>query len=119
MKAVRVAGFVVLVIVAVVICVGMKPDSATAGIALANAAADANADLADSAPQQSVANGWETNDLLEVIAEQQEPDDRVPALLVVAVAAIAWGFCTSRRAAMHWVPLTLSTTVIESGPRRP
>ena len=72
---------------------------------------DANNARADSAPQQQVVNGWVTKDLLTIISFQNTDlldavgglgdqnatasslavrDDRVPALLVLVVAAIAW-----------------------------
>ena len=72
---------------------------------------DANNARADSAPQQQVVNGWLTKDLLTIISFQNTDlldavgglgdqnatasslavrDDRVPALLVLVVAAIAW-----------------------------
>ena len=72
---------------------------------------DANNALTDSAPQQQVVNGWLTKDLLTIISYQNTDlldavgdlgdqnatasslavrDDRVPALLVLVVAAIVW-----------------------------
>jgi hypothetical protein len=69
-----------------------------------------NAALAQGAPQQAVTNGWVGRDLLTVIAKenadilraqgavvdatgnlQTQPfDQRIPALLVVAILAICW-----------------------------
>lgn len=58
-------------------------------IELAN---DLNAALADSAPQQTVANGWTANDYLAYLAEQQDASNlrlsALVALLVIGVAAI-------------------------------
>ena len=72
---------------------------------------DANNDRADSAPQQQVVNGWVAKDLLTIMAYQNTDlldavgglgdqnatasslavrDDRTPALLVLAVVAVAW-----------------------------
>lgn len=82
---------------------------------------DANEARADSAPQQQVVAGWVARDLLSIIAlaqadmieslgglaEQNETvasavavrDDRVPALLVIAVLAVCWiGMTTPQRA---------------------
>ncbi len=72
--------------------------------------ADANESRADSAPQQQVVNGWVARDLLTIIALQNTDllegigllgeqaaavsvptrDDRVPALVGLAVLAICW-----------------------------
>lgn len=78
-----------------------------------------NQDTADSAPQQSVANGWTANDLLKVIAEQgadtcravlvaaqpteiqippmPEPDQRPAALLAIGVIGLALMLFTMER----------------------
>lgn len=75
--------------------------------------AELNEDRAESAPQQQVVNGWAARDLLSIIAlaqadtletlggltEQNETvvsaviarDDRIPALLGLAVLALCWG----------------------------
>ena len=82
---------------------------------------EANEARADSAPQQQVVAGWVARDLLSIIAlaqadmieslgglaEQNESvasavavrDDRVPALLVLAVLAVCWMGITSPRQA--------------------
>ena len=75
---------------------------------------DANAARTESAPQQQVVNGWVTRDLLqiqamqladllEVLTEENEAgqivavtDPRTPALLVIAVLAIALVGVTSQ-----------------------
>lgn len=86
---------------------------------------DANAARTDSAPQQQVVNGWVAKDLLAIIAlqnvdlldslealgEQAErgsvpasPDERVPALLVLAVFALCWVGISQPRQAVAEVP---------------
>lgn len=65
--------------------------------------AEGNEALADSAPQQQVVNGWVARDLLSIVALQNEDlldavavnDDRIPALLVLAVLAICLNGLTS------------------------
>lgn len=75
--------------------------------------AEANEDRAETAPQQQVVNGWVNRDLLTIIAYQNVDlldgvgalgdqtaatsasglavrDDRVPALVVLLVFAVAW-----------------------------
>jgi hypothetical protein len=81
-----------------------------------------NQGTADSAPQQSVVNGWTARDLLEVIAKQgadtyraviaaaqpdpipptPEPDQRPAALLVLAVVGLALVAFTTERAGNGW-----------------
>jgi hypothetical protein len=72
---------------------------------------DANNALTDSAPQQQVVNGWVARDLLSIVAYQNvdlleslaalgdqgeranvpaPPDERIPALLVLATVAVCW-----------------------------
>ncbi len=74
---------------------------------------DANNALADSAPKQQVVNGWVTRDILTILAYQNLDlldavgalgdqnaaesasglavrDDRIPALLLLAVLAVVW-----------------------------
>lgn len=81
--------------------------------------AETNETLADSAPQQQVVNGWVARDLLAIIASENVDllealgavgdqtrgvasavavrDDRVPAMLGLAVLAICWGGITAPR----------------------
>ena len=86
---------------------------------------DANNDRADSAPQQQVVNGWVSKDLLTIIAYQNTDlldavgglgdqnatasslavrDDRTPALLVLAVVAVAWFGITTQVARREDAP---------------
>jgi hypothetical protein len=47
----------------------------------------------EGAPQQQVVNGWVARDMLEIIARQGDSsgtDERVPALLTIAVLAGIW-----------------------------
>lgn len=93
MKVVRIVGFAVLVAVGVGIYVGLAPSSTKGDVSSALATAKVNELSADSAPQQQVVNGWAAKDLLAVVA-RQEPDNRVPALLLLGTVAVAWGFVT-------------------------
>jgi hypothetical protein len=88
---IRVTGFVILVVAAVAIFFGMKPSSSDAAVRSALSDASVNEATAESAPQQQVVNGWAAKDLLAIIG-RKEPDERPAALLVVLVAAVAWGF---------------------------
>ncbi len=77
--------------------------------------AELNENIADSAPQQQVVNGWVARDLLEIIAMQQNddvtrtevappvtpvvpPDERVPALIGLLVFGVALALATAPRA---------------------
>ncbi len=75
--------------------------------------------LTQGAPQQAVVNGWTARDLLTIIAKEQadilraqgaivdatgilqtQPfDQRIPALLLIAVIAICWSGLTAPRSA--------------------
>jgi hypothetical protein len=76
---------------------------------------EANDTRTESAPQQQVVNGWVARDLLLIIAKENADilrasgaivesngtlrtnpfDERVPALLLLAVVALAWGGITA------------------------
>jgi hypothetical protein len=94
--------------------VSLTPTNYQALVDLAMSDYDANAALTESAPQQQVVNGWVTRDLLqiqamqladllEVLTEENESgqvvavtDPRTPALLVIAILAIALVGATSQ-----------------------
>jgi hypothetical protein len=92
---------------------------------------------ADSAPQQQVVNGWAAKHLLTIIAKTQadvlkaqgavvdatgslqtQPfDDRVPALLVVGILAIAWSSVSAPRQTLTVVSTpTSDATAIATHP---
>jgi hypothetical protein len=76
-----------------------------------------NNNSAAGAPQQAVVNGWTARDLLTIIAKENQDiltaqgavvdatgtlqttlfDERIPALLVIAVIALAWGGLSASR----------------------
>ncbi len=69
-------------------------------VAIARVQGESRFDVQESAPQEQVANGLETNDLLEIVADRQDDlletiasrpvDNRVPLLLMILVFSIAW-----------------------------
>ena len=119
MLEVRRVGLAILSIAAIAIFFLMEPEPPEEGslnlsatnyqslIDLAMSDYDANDARTDSAPQQQVVNGWVARDLLQIQARQladvldaltqqsesgeivASSDPRVPALLVIAVLAVA------------------------------
>ena len=89
-----------------------------------------NADRADSAPHQQVANGWLANDLLAVLAIAQESqleiaDDNRAMLDIIAAAALVPGATDDRPAwllvivvlTLAWHFLTEAGSVVAVSPR--
>lgn len=115
------------------------PDSALGydsliDLALANY--DLNNDNTESAPQQQVVNGWVAKDLLQIVAielddiqrrmDAQADDQRTPALIGLAVLAIAWFGITTpgrRREASATVEVPsvdgARPTIIDTAPPAP
>lgn len=106
-QMVRVVGFAVLALAALVVMVTMGPsvedvDTSTFDRLVDQALSDAEANEArtQGAPQQQVVNGWTNRDLLTAISRQMSAeieatqgiagDQRVPALLLLMVLAICW-----------------------------
>lgn len=109
---VRNIGFALFAIAAAVVAIQAAPNTDAADLALAGLRQDPDAvaiarvqgesrfDVQESAPQEQVANGLETNDLLEIVADRQDDlletiasrpvDNRVPLLLMILVFSIAW-----------------------------
>jgi hypothetical protein len=125
---VRRIGALALAVAAVLVWFLMKPDvpatpTAQAQESVRNRSSDIskalstyelNEDLASSAPQQQVVNGWVEKDLLQIIAEQQNdavtrpevpqvvtpvvpPDERIPALVGLVVLGVALFMATTPR----------------------
>lgn len=90
---VRALGFVALAVAALIVMAN-SPESDAADVAVARLRGATNAENTESAPQQQVANGWETNDLLEVVADRSV-DDRPTQLLLILVLAVCWYGFTS------------------------
>lgn len=90
---VRLIVFALLAIAAVVVAAN-EPDADSADVVLARISADTNEESASGAPQQTVVNGWEAADLLDVIATRST-DNRVPLLLVIVVFTLCWQFLTA------------------------
>ena len=88
LRVMRILGFVLLALAGVVVTVS-GPDGGSDEISSARLDGSLNAELTESAPQQQVANGWETNDLLEVIAERST-DNRPAYLLFLLLLAACW-----------------------------
>ncbi len=69
-------------------------------VAIARVQGESRLDVQESAPQEQVVNGLETNDLLEIVANRQGAlpdtiasrpvDNRVPLLLMILVFSLAW-----------------------------
>lgn len=125
--AIRAAGFISLAVIAIALYVVLAPAVGVDTVPVASqyeslvAAAVSDYELnnfsADSAPKQQVVNGWLAKDLLTIIAKEQADliraqgglvdalgtlktypfDERIPALLVVGVIALAWNGLTAPR----------------------
>jgi hypothetical protein len=125
---IRRVGALVLAVAAVLVWFLMKPDvpetpkaevqqsvrNRSSDISEALSNYELNNNLAGSAPQQQVANGWAAKDLLEIIAEEQNdavtrpqvpqvvtpvvpPDERIPALVGLVVLGVALFLATAPR----------------------
>jgi flagellar basal body-associated protein FliL len=110
-KLVRLVGFVVLALAAVISFVVFRPKSPSAPDHSAQIAAalsdDAtNAKSASSAPQQQVVNGWTARDLLVVQAAtaddqlavakaSSDASRQIAVLVLIAVLALCWGGATA------------------------
>ena len=96
---VRLVGALVLAVAAVAIYFGMAPAekvSATERADLALSLNKQNESEADSAPKQTVVNGWIARDLLTIIAsESDRSDNRPAALLTLGIVGIAFFGATS------------------------
>jgi hypothetical protein len=82
----------------------LSPSSASSDISTALSDEKSNSDIASSAPQQQVVEGWAARDLLAIVGREtgglrddlqaaalsEKPDLRVPRLLTLGVRAIAW-----------------------------
>lgn len=104
---VRRIGSGLLALVAVVVWVALEPEEPPAPSTSSHARSitqaleefDVNNQNAQGAPQQQVVNGWVARDLLSIVAAQQNDliaaaapetaDQRVPALLALAVVGLA------------------------------
>lgn len=99
-QKVRIGGFVVIAVAAVVVMfalggAGDAPGATTDGVKQALAEWDLNELGADSAPQQSVSAQWAAKDLLAVIGRAEARQSgalsaKVPALLLLGVLALCW-----------------------------
>jgi flagellar basal body-associated protein FliL len=110
-KLVRLVGFVLLALAAVISFVMFRPKSTSTAdhspqIAAALSDDTTNAKSASSAPQQQVVNGWTARDLLAVQAATandqlavaragSNASRQIAALLLIAVLALCWGGATA------------------------
>ena len=96
---VRRIGAAVLAAAALGVLFGLAPkDAVTSGdIAVVMAGDRINQDSADSAPKQTVVNGWTARDLLELVARQEvaASDPRPTALLTIGILALCLAIATS------------------------
>jgi hypothetical protein len=95
---VRRFGAFILAFAALVVVFGMAPrDTVSTGDVAGVMAMDTvNQASADSAPKQTVVNGWTARNLLELIAKQgQARDPRPAALLTIGVLGLCLGLGTS------------------------
>lgn len=120
---VRRIGAVLLACAAVFVWFAMAPEEPTTfdsegALSLIQAEDDANNELTDGAPQQTVVNGWTANQLLELLVRQNSTaptpaDDRPAALLALGVLGIALIGATggppgpTPRAAVAWAPVAV------------
>jgi hypothetical protein len=102
----RRVGAVVIAIAAIVVWVTMGSSEKSDGEYLADIRSAMlddrlNQNSADSAPQQSVVNGWTARDLLAISArieaQGSRDDDRLAAELMLLCLAVAWFAITSPR----------------------
>lgn len=105
---IRHVGAVVLVAAAATVWFTMEPEAPATLDHSVEAAAievedDANNELTDGAPQQTVVNGWTTNAYLALISSQMDAasrpaprDDRPAAMLGLCVVGIAFLIATTR-----------------------
>ncbi len=75
----------VLTAVVIFLVLGPRTESSVESIEML---AELNANSAESAPQQGVVNGWETNDLLRLLAEQQDGLLTQQNLLLVVILIV-------------------------------
>jgi hypothetical protein len=105
-RFIRIAGFVLLAVGALVSYFMLKPSSPkdrSSEITAAIVSDAVNAKSSNSAPQQQVVNGWTARDLLEVQSNitndaaksASEGDKQIAVMLVYGVLAICWLGATS------------------------
>ncbi len=110
-KVIRLVGFVVFALAAIVSFVVLRPKSPSAPdrstqIAAALSDDTTNAKSASSAPQQQVVNGWTARDLLTVQATTandqlamakagSDASRQIAVLVLIAVLALCWGGATA------------------------
>lgn len=107
MRLVRIIGFAVLALVGLIAFLGLGPEGEpwkdahrAANLVLEDD--EANAESAESAPQQQVVNGWTARNLLDLTLRAQansaESDaraqTRLGSLVLLALLAICWGGAT-------------------------
>ena len=100
---IREIGAALLAAAALGVLFGLAPKDAVSAtdISFVMAGDKVNQDSADSAPKQTVVNGWTTRDLLELVAKQEvaNHDPRPAALLTLGVLALCLNLATSEGAA--------------------
>jgi hypothetical protein len=118
---VRRVGFSILAVLAIIVWFSLAPSKAKSvaqyerAIAAASSDFETNNGTADSAPQQSVVNGWFSRDIQTIMAEQNNDllrtssDRRVPALLLLGLLA----FC------LHCLTLPGQASTVASQPSPP
>jgi hypothetical protein len=89
LRTIRILGFALLALAALLVTFGTAPESDAADVAVARLGGATNLQGTESTFQQQVAIGWETNDLLEIIAGRSL-DNRVPLLMMILVFSVAW-----------------------------
>lgn len=104
-QKIRIAGFVILAVAAVVVMFavgssGDAPGTTTDDVKQALAEWNINELGADSAPQQSVSAQWAAKDLLAVIGRAEARQSgalstKIPALLLLGVLGLCWHGVTS------------------------
>lgn len=93
--------FIVCLLAGLVVMID-SPQVLEGEVALARTLQEFNHDRTSGAPQQTVVNGWETNDLLEIIANNQAAHNAAKTqeklLLILIISVSIFGLATSHYA---------------------
>lgn len=121
MNRLRIGGLIVLALLAIGVFMSSSPRGYGSDISGSISVDELNEESAQGAPQQTVVNGWVARDLLEIIAKQNDErssDDRVPALLTIAVLAGIWTVLTAPKHTEPG-PAHVATSLIPTQPPAP
>lgn len=118
------SGVVLVVVFIVCLLAGLavmidSPQVLEGEVALARTLQEFNHDRTSGAPQQTVVNGWETNDLLEIIANNQAAISAAKTqeklLLILIISVSIFGLATSHYARSSSLSLKEALADLENG----